>query len=43
MRRLEAALGAFFIDYFARLQQAEIDRFHAGVTQWEQAEYFDLL
>ena len=38
-----AAFGPFFIDYFARLKQAEIDRFQADVTEWEHSEYFDLL
>ncbi len=40
---LAAAFGPFFIDYFVRLKQAEIDRFLAGVTEWEQTEYFELL
>ena len=42
-RCLEAAFGAFFIDYFSRLKTAEIDRFAAVVTEWEHAEYFELL
>ncbi len=37
------AFGPFFIDYFIRLKQAEIDRFLSEVTEWEQAEYFELL
>ena len=40
---LVAAFGPFFVDYFTRLKQAEIDRFHAEVTEWEHTEYFDLL
>jgi glutamine synthetase len=40
---LRAAFGPFFIDYFARLKQAEIDRFQSEVTEWEHAEYFELL
>ncbi len=40
---LAAAFGPAFIDYFIRLKQAEIDRFHAEVTAWEHAEYFELL
>jgi glutamine synthetase len=40
---LNAAFGGFFVDYLVRLKQAEIDRFLAEVTEWEQAEYFDLL
>jgi glutamine synthetase len=35
--------GAFFIDYYLRLKQAELDRFHAEVSDWEQREYFALL
>jgi glutamine synthetase len=34
--------GAPFIDYFARIKDAEIARFQAEVTEWEQREYFDL-
>jgi glutamine synthetase len=40
---LGAAFGPFFIDYFARLKQAEVDRFQSEVTEWEHAEYFELL
>ncbi len=40
---LNAAFGPFFVDYFIRLKQAEIDRFLAEVTEWEHAEYFELL
>jgi glutamine synthetase len=40
---LGAAFGAFFVDYFVRLKQAEIDRFQAEVTAWEHSEYFDIL
>ena len=40
---LSAAFGPFFVDYFVRLKQAEIDRFLAEVTEWEHAEYFELL
>ena len=38
-----AAFGPFFVDYFMRLKQAEIDRFLAEVTEWEHAEYFEML
>jgi glutamine synthetase len=38
-----AAFGAFFIDYFVRLKEAELERFAAEVTEWEHAEYFELL
>jgi glutamine synthetase len=40
--------GAGFVDYYARIKDAEIARFRsdgdagADVTQWEQREYFDL-
>jgi len=40
---LATAFGPFFIDYFRRLKQAEIDRFAAEVTEWEHSEYFELL
>ncbi len=40
---LTAAFGAFFIDTFVRLKQAEIARFLAEVTAWEHQEYFALL
>jgi glutamine synthetase len=35
--------GGFFVDYFVRLKQAELDRFLSEVTDWEQREYFSLL
>ncbi len=38
-----AAFGRFFLGYFARLKEAELERFAADVSEWEQAEYFDLL
>jgi len=34
--------GIEFIDYYARIKEAEIARFQAEVTDWEQREYFDL-
>ena len=40
---LNQAFGPFFIDYFTRLKQAELDRFDAEVTEWEHNEYFELL
>jgi len=42
-RCLGAAFGPFFVDYFTRLKAAEIERFSAAVTEWEHAEYFELL
>jgi len=34
--------GAAYVDYFIRLKEAEIQRFLAAVTDWEQREYFSL-
>jgi glutamine synthetase len=34
--------GAGFVDYYTRIKEAEIARFQAEVTEWEQREYFDL-
>jgi len=34
--------GAGFIDYYRHIKEAEIARFQAEVTDWEQREYFDL-
>ena len=31
-----------FIDYFRHVKAAELRRFHAEVTDWEQREYFEL-
>lgn len=36
------AFGPAFVDYYLRLKKAEIERFQAEVTDWEQREYFDL-
>jgi glutamine synthetase len=35
-------LGAGFVDYWIALKQAEIDRYLAAVSDWEQREYFNL-
>ncbi len=35
-------LGAPFVDYYVHLKNAEIDRFQAEVTDWEQREYFEM-
>ena len=43
---LGEAFGPLFVDYFVRLKTAELDRALDAalvVTEWEQAEYFDLL
>jgi glutamine synthetase len=39
---LRDGLGASFVDYFIRIKEAEIARFQAEVSEWEQREYFDL-
>lgn len=36
------ALGSLFVDYILKLKEAEIDRFLAEVTDWEQREYFEM-
>jgi glutamine synthetase len=41
-RALRAGLGDFFVDYYLRLKQAEIERFDLEVSDWEQREYFSL-
>jgi glutamine synthetase len=37
-----AALGPEFVDYLATIKEAEIARFQAEVTEWEQHEYFEM-
>jgi glutamine synthetase len=39
---LRAGFGDFFIHYYLKLKQAEIDRFNLDVSDWEQREYFSL-
>jgi glutamine synthetase len=39
-KALRAGFGDFFVDYYLKLKQAEIDRFNAEVSDWEQREYF---
>jgi glutamine synthetase len=36
------ALGAGFVDYLLTIKEAEIARFQAEVTEWEQREYFEM-
>jgi glutamine synthetase len=36
------ALGAGFVDYLLTIKEAEISRFQAEVTEWEQREYFEM-
>jgi glutamine synthetase len=35
-------LGRPFVDYFAKIKEAEIARFNLEVSDWEHREYFDL-
>ncbi len=37
-----AGFGDGFIDYFLAIKRAELARFNAEVSEWEQREYFDL-
>jgi glutamine synthetase len=39
---LAEGLGRNFVDYYLRLKEAELARYHAEVTEWEQREYFEL-
>ena len=39
---LRDGFGDFFVDYYLKLKQAEIDRFNLEVSDWEQREYFSL-
>jgi glutamine synthetase len=36
------ALGAAFVDYYIHIKNAEIERFQAEVSDWEQREYFEM-
>jgi glutamine synthetase len=36
------ALGATFVDYYVHIKNAEIERFEAEVSDWEQREYFEM-
>jgi glutamine synthetase len=35
-------LGQVFVDYYAFIKEAEIERFNLEVSEWEQREYFDI-
>ena len=37
-----SAFGATFIDYYLHIKNAEIERFQAEVSDWEQREYFEM-
>lgn len=39
---LADAMGRGFVEYYAAIKKAEVDRFERAVTDWEQREYFDL-
>lgn len=41
-RTLVDAFGQPVVDWFTRIKRAEIARFEAEVTDWEQREYFDM-
>jgi glutamine synthetase len=36
------ALSAAFVDYYVHIKNAEIERFQAEVSEWEQREYFEM-
>jgi len=36
------AMGASFVDYYVHIKNAEIERYQAEVTEWEQREYFEM-
>ena len=36
------ALGEQFVDYYAFIKNAEIERFQSEITEWEQREYFEM-
>jgi len=36
------SLGAGFVDYYVQIKNAEIERFQADVSDWEQREYFEM-
>jgi glutamine synthetase len=39
---LRESMGAAFVDCYLRIKEAELQRFHLEVSEWEQREYFDL-
>jgi glutamine synthetase len=41
-KALRAGFGDTFVDYYARIKEAEIARFNLEVSDWEHREYFDL-
>ncbi len=41
-KALRSGFGDFFVDYYLKLKQAELDRFSLEVSDWEQREYFSI-
>ena len=41
-RFFREALGGEFVDYYVHIKNAEIERFQAEVSEWEQREYFEM-
>jgi glutamine synthetase len=41
-RFFREALGVDFVDYYVHIKNAEIERFQAEVSEWEQREYFEM-
>lgn len=39
---MRAEFGDTFVDYISRIRRAEWERYHLAVSEWEQAEYFNL-
>jgi glutamine synthetase len=39
---LRAGFGDAFVDYWLHLKRAELARFNAEVSEWEQREYFSI-
>jgi glutamine synthetase len=39
---LRAGFGDTFVDYYARMKEAEVARYNLEVSEWEHREYFDL-
>ena len=36
------AMGSTMVDYYTHIKNAEIERFQAEVSEWEQREYFEM-
>jgi glutamine synthetase len=36
------AMGSTMVDYYLHIKNAEIERFEAEVSEWEQREYFEM-